>query len=275
MTPRSAVPSSDVGRRAFLLAGATAGLAWLTPRGVLAATDPPSPAHAGGPPLLRVPAFTENGAKVPLTIQMDHPMEADHHVTVVRVVNDRDPIPSKGEFHFTPANGQVYLVYQARLDDGHSVVRVQAECSRRQQWSNTGTLQVASGGGGCAGAAPPPELRSAEIRPPVIRLPHLVRGRRLEPGHIIDVQVKLKHPVWTGLAQRNGQFVPVTEPFFLTEMDVFYGGRRVSRFVMTPALADDPLITFRLRPEDEGILRVVLRNNRGLVLEATQPIRFG
>jgi predicted secreted protein len=274
MTLRSGVPSSDVGRRAFLLAGATAGLAWLTPRGV-SATDSPSASHPGGPPLLRVPAFTENGAKVPLTIQMDHPMEADHHVTVVRVVNDRDPVPSKGEFHFTPANGQVYLVYQARLDDGHSVVRVHAECSRRQQWSNIGTLQVASGGGGCAGAAPPLELRSTEIRPPVIRLPHLVRGRRLEPGHIIDVQVKLKHPVRTGLAQRNGQFVAVTEPFFLTEMDVFYGGRRVSRFVMTPALADDPLITFRLRPEDEGVLRVAFRNSRGLVLEATQPIRFG
>ncbi|HEU5304595.1 MAG TPA: thiosulfate oxidation carrier complex protein SoxZ, partial [Gemmatimonadales bacterium] len=147
--------------------------------------------------------------------------------------------------------------------------------SRGQQWSNTGTLRVASGGGGCAGAVPGPDQRSTEIRPPVIRLPHLLRGRRLEPGDIIDVQVKLKHPVRTGLAVRDGQFVPVSEPFYLTAMEVLYGGRPVSRFVLTPALADDPLITFRLRPEDEGLLRVVFRNSRGGVYEATQPVRFG
>lgn len=271
-------PSSRVARRVFLLAGAAAGLAWLGPqhRGESAAASPSRLSdHGGGPPLLRLPPFTENGAKVPITVEMDHPMAADHHVTAVRVVNDRDPVPAKGEFHFTPANGQVYLVFQARLDDGYSMVRVGAECSRGQRWSNTGTLQVASGGGGCAGAAPAPDQRSTEIRPPVIRLPHLLRGRRLEPGHIIDVQVKLKHPVRTGLAVRDGQFVPVSEPFYLTEMDVLYDGRRVSRFVMTPALADDPLITFRLRPEDEGLLRVVFRNSRGAVFEATQPVRFG
>ncbi len=275
MTPSLPAPPSRVARRAFLLAGA-AGLAWLGPwrQGAPAAAAPPRVCDHGSPHL-RLPALTENGAKVPITVEMDHPMEADHHVTVVRVVNDRDPVPSKGEFQFTPANGQVYLAYQARLDDGPSMVRVGAECTRRRQWSSTAKLQVASGGGGCAGTAPAPDQRSTEIRPPVIRLPHLLRGRPLEPGQIIDVQVKLKHPVRTGLALRNGQFVPVTEPFFLTEMEVLYGGRRVSRFVMTPALADDPLITFRLRPEDEGLLRVVFRNSRGAVFEATQPIRFG
>jgi sulfur-oxidizing protein SoxY len=275
MTPSVPAPSSRVARRAFLLAGAAAGLAWLGPRhrDGSAAASPPRLCDQSSPHL-RLPALTENGAKVPITVEMDHPMEADHHVTVVRVVNDRDPVPAKGEFHFTRTNGQVYLAYQARLDDGYSNVRVEAECTRRQQWSSSGKLQVASGGGGCAGAAPAPDQRSSEIRPPVIRLPHLLWGRRLEPGHIIDVQVKLKHPVRTGLALRNGQFVPVTEPFFLTEMEVLYGSRRVSRFVMTPALADDPLITFRLRPEDEGLLRVVFRNSRGAVFEASQPIRF-
>jgi sulfur-oxidizing protein SoxY len=268
-----------VARRAFLLAGAAAGLAWLGPgrRAPAAAAPPASPAgaDAGGSPVLRLPRLTENGAKVPITVEMNHPMEPGHHVTSLRVVNDRDPVPSKGEFRFTPANGQVYLAFQARLDDGHSTVRVSAECSHGHRWSSAGPTQVASGGGGCAGAAPGPELRSQAIRPPVIRLPHLVRGQRLAPGHIIDVQIKLKHPVRTGLELRGIRWVQATEPFYLTQMEVFYRETQVSRFLMTPALADDPLITFRLRPQEEGLLRVAFRNSRGAELDATHPLRFG
>ena len=281
MEPEQPAASSRVARRGFLLAGAAGGLAWLGLRrwgpsaAASASSASSSSSDRSGPPVLRLPPLTENGAKVPITVEMDHPMEANHHLTTIRVVNDRDPVPSKGEFRFTPANGQVYLAFQARLDDGHSLVRVGAECNRGQQWANTAKIQIASGGGGCAGAAPPPSQRSADIRPPVIRLPHLVRGWRLEPGHVIDVQVKLRHPVRTGLARRDGQFVPVSEPFFLTEMNVLYRERPVSKFVMTPAVADDPLITFRLRPQDEGLLRVVFRNSTGAELEATQSIRFG
>lgn len=265
-------PPSPVARRAFLLAGVTAGLAWLAPARASAAGA--SSSHTGEPPVIRVPRLTENGSKVPITIEMNHSMELSHHVTSFHVVNDRDPIPSKGQFHFSPANGVAYLAFQARLDDGRSAVSVGAACSHGQQWSADGAVQVASGGGGCAGHAPPPSQR-VEIRPPVIRLPHLVRGTRLEPGDVIDVQVKVKHPVRTGLALREGRFVPVTEPFYLTEMDVVYRDRRVSRFAMTAAVADDPLITFRLRPYEEGRLHVVFRNNRGAMLDATHEVRFG
>ena len=229
----------------------------------------------GEPPVLRLSRLTENGAKVPVVVEMTHPMEPDHHLASLRVVNDRDPIPSKGEFHFTPTNGHVYLAFQVRLDDGRSTVQVSAHCNRGRRWSTAREIRVAAGGGGCVGPVPLTDRGESEIRPPVIRLPQRLRGQPIEPGQTIDVQVKLKHPVQTGLALRDGQFVPVAEPFYLTGMDVFYGGARVSRFVLTPALADDPLISLRLRPWDEGLLRVVFRNSRGAELDATHPIRFG
>jgi hypothetical protein len=206
---------------------------------------------------------------------MNHPMEPEHYLATVRVVNERDPIPSKGEYHFTPANGHVYLAFQARLDDGLSTVRVGAECSRGRQWSTLREIRVAAGGGGCAGPLPARDRGEHDIRPPVIRIPQLLRGQPIEPGQIVDVQVKLKHPVRTGLVQRDGRWVPATEPFYLTGLDVYFGSARVSRFVLTPALADDPLITFRLRPRDEAPLRVVFRNSRGAELDASHPIRFG
>src|SRR5437899_10723512 len=60
-------------------------------------------------PLIRLPTTTSNGAKVPIVVEMSHPMEPDHCIARLEVTNERDPIPSKGVFHFTPANGQVFL----------------------------------------------------------------------------------------------------------------------------------------------------------------------
>ena len=68
---------------------------------------------------------------------------------------------------------------------------------------------------------------------------------------------------------------PSVRAFYLTEMAVFLGAARVSYFRLTPAVSDNPLITFRLRPRVESVLRVVLRNNRGARFEAEHPIRFG
>jgi sulfur-oxidizing protein SoxY len=268
--------SIRVGRRAFLAGGVVAGAALLhaRPSAADAARAAGSP-EASEPPTLKLPRLTENGAKVPVIVEMAHPMESEHHLASVRVENERDPIVSKGEFHFTPANGQAYLAFQARLDDGVSAVRVAAECSRGRQWSAAREIRVAAGGGGCAGPLPARDREEHDIRPPVIRIPQELRGQPIEPGHVIDVQVKLKHPVRTGLVQRDGRWVPETEPFYLTGLDVYVGSARVSRFVLTPALSDDPLITFRLRPREEALLRVLFRNSRGAELEASHPIRFG
>ncbi|MGH2604500.1 MAG: thiosulfate oxidation carrier complex protein SoxZ, partial [Dehalococcoidia bacterium] len=121
---------------------------------------------------------------------------------------------------------------------------------------------------------PREERAAVEIRPPVIRLPHAVRNEPIAPGQVLDVQVKIQHPVRTGLERRGGAWVQVAEPFYLTEMDVFLGAERVSHFALTPAVSDNPFITFRLRPRRAGLLRVVFRNNRGARLEAEHPIRF-
>jgi desulfoferrodoxin (superoxide reductase-like protein) len=258
-------------RRLLIMGGTTAALAVV--RGVEA--DPVTALASEGEtaPTVLVPTATENGAKVPIVVAMDHPMEPAHHVTSIHVVNERDPIPSKGVFHFTAGNGHAYLIFQARLDEGENTVRVLGGCNRGGQWSGGGSVRVATGGGGCTGAAPVRSL--GDIHPPVIRIPQVLRGRPVEPGQVIDVQVKIKHPVRTGLGLRGGQYAQVSEPFYLTSIDVFYGPDRVSRFLLTPALSDDPFITFRLRPREEGVLRVVARDSRGAELEGAHPIRFG
>ena len=266
---REATPASaGLTRRGFLgLAPAAVGL-WLRP-----AWAEPSEDHL---PVLRVPAFTRNGPKVPIVIEMAHPMTPEHHITSVHVANESDPISSKGTFHFTPANGRVYLAFQARMHEGSSEVSATAECNRHGSWSTTRPIEIPEGAGGCSGTAPKTVGRAggADIGAPVIRIPELVERGRIRPGELIHPQLKMRHPNRTGLVFRDGKFVAESEPIHLDVMEVHYGSERVSWFSMTSALSDDPFITFALLARHEAPLRIVLTNNRGQQFEATHQIRF-
>src|SRR5207247_4108594 len=106
--------------------------------------DAGSPSEGPYPPTLRLPAFTSSGAKVPLAVEMSHPMDPGHYVTSLSVVNERDPVPLKGVFHFTPLNGQVYVAFQIRLDHGASEVAATAECSRHARWQTARAITIRS-----------------------------------------------------------------------------------------------------------------------------------
>jgi predicted secreted protein len=261
-------------RRAFLaLGGAAAGLL-VEAAGRGARGDPQGTDAAHHLPEIRLPILTENGAKVPIVVEMAHPMEAAHYIRSLEIRNPSDPIPSKGTFEFTPANGHLYLAFQARLHDGVSEVTAVVECSRYGRYAAAGAVKVAEGAGGCAAPTPPAPAASDAIHPPAIRIPRLVREGRLRSGEVVDVQVTMRHPSRTGLALRDGVFVQVGEPFFLSELVAWYGDERISRFALTPALSDNPLITFRLRATRAEPLRVVLTNSRGQRFETVHPVRF-
>ncbi|GIX48456.1 MAG: hypothetical protein KatS3mg131_2667 [Candidatus Tectimicrobiota bacterium] len=223
-------------------------------------------------PVLRVPATTRNGAHVPIVVEMDHPMHPDHYVASVHLRNDSDPIPSKGIFHFTPANGRVYLAVQARMHSGTSTVQAVAVCTQHGRWVEQRAITIPEGAGGCATAAPAAAAAPSALHPPVLRIPALVARRPIHQGDIIHVQVKIKHPSHTGLAFRDGTFVQVSPPFYLEEMRVFYGERLVSRYEMTPAISDNPFITFALRVTEAAPVRVVFTNNHGQQFEAVTSL---
>jgi desulfoferrodoxin (superoxide reductase-like protein) len=272
----------DLARRGFLgWAAASAGLLALPGR-----TAPSERRLAGDParltaferqhlPVLALPAHTAQGSKVPVAVEMTHPMEPGHYIRRIEVANPRDPVASKGVFHLTPGSGRVYLAWQLRLGEGRSEVSVTAECNRHGTWSSSRTVEVAPGGGGCM--ASPQALRrtgGAEVNGPVLRIPALIERGHILPGEIVRAQVKMRHPSRTGLVVRDDEIVR-EEPFFLEELEVRYCGQRVARFALTPALSDDPFITFAFRATRDGPLLVRLVNNRGREFEATRAIRLG
>jgi sulfur-oxidizing protein SoxY len=216
-------------------------------------------------PLLRIPAKTRNAHKVPIVVEMSHPMTPDHHVTKVDVVNERDPVPSMGTFRFTPESGAVYVGFQARMADGDSEVMVTAECNRHGAWSTRRRITIAEDPEGCSATAPPrARTAGSDVHPPEIRIPELVERRRIRRGDVIHPQLKIRHP--------NG--IGISGSLHLTDLEVWFAGRRVSRFELTRALSDDPFISFALLASREGILQVRLANNHGQRFEAAHEIVF-
>lgn len=256
------------------------GLAAATAAGLMAepltriAQAQETPTDATHRPMLRVPAGTSNGARVPIAVDVPHPMEPSHRITALEVVNPRDPLPLKGTFHFSAANGRAWVAFPARFDEGAAAVIATAECGRHGRFSATAPVTIAPGAGGCAGG-PPAVVAPDEIRAPVIRIPQLVADGWISAGAMIDVQVKIKHPTRTGLALEGGRWVQASTPFHLTQMDVVYGDEPVSRFLLTAALSDNPMITFKLRAVRQAPVRVTLVNTRGERFEAMHAIRFG
>jgi sulfur-oxidizing protein SoxY len=283
MTRRSTSRAHCISRRGFLELTSTAAGLWIAPawarpaRTYFVADDPAhlSPLEREHLVSLRVPAKTRNGHKVPIVVEMSHPMTRDHQITSLEVVNETDPIPSKGIFHFTPSSGVVYVGFQARMDEGDSQVTVSADCNQHGRWAARRSISIAEGAGGCSGTAPPwARTAGADIHPPEIRIPELAERREIRGGDVIHPQLKIRHPNRTGLVEQDGEFVRASEPLYLKEMEVWFGGELVSRFEFTPALSDDPFITFALLVSREAALEVRLANNRGERFEAAQDIRL-
>lgn len=266
----------EISRRQFckwssslVLAGISTGVE----NALVLAREPAGALKERHTPRLILPASTRNGDHVPVALKMNHPMEAGHYIRRVEFLNKTDPIPSKGVFHPTPANGQTYFAFQARIDAGVSSMVAIAECNLHGTWSGRHQITIPAGQGGCATAGAPGRPAPAEeILPPQIRIPELVRRGRLAKGELAEIQVKFKHPSKTGLAYENNQFIQVEEPFYVASMQVFYGERLVSRYEMTAGLSDNPFLKFMLKLTEQKPLRVVFTNSRGRQFSAVTEV---
>jgi sulfur-oxidizing protein SoxY len=233
------------------LAGAAA--AW--PPGTWAAG--PDPGHRV---VVDVPILADDPAAIPLTVSVDHPMEADHHIKRLEVVLASDPVPRKGVFDFTPRSGRASIAYQLRSGQGGELV-VAAECSRHGRFEARQTVRVAAGG--CAVA--PGTVDRERGGSPSVR-----SDGRVKAGEAVAVWASLKHTSHTGLAERKGTFVQERAPYFVERVTVFVGDERVSEFQLTPAVSPYPKLRFFVRGAPDKTLRVVFVNNRGERWEASQ-----
>jgi sulfur-oxidizing protein SoxY len=246
----------DRSRRVLLLGGALTLLAPGRPRAQPALERE----HRA---VIDAPTLAEDPGAVPLQVSVNHPMEPDHFIRSIEIRLDNDPVPNKGTYLFTPANGQAGVAFHMRSGAG-GVLKVTAECSRHGRFIATKEIRVTEGG--CAG---PPDMSRDRLGNPRIRFPESIR-----PGEIVQVRAKVDHNSYTGLILKGGKHVREAPEFFVKQTLVFFDDQRVSEFQMTSAVSANPLIRFPLRVTRGGTLRVVFINNEGQRWEASHQIRL-
>ena len=245
----------NISRRTVFLG---APLVLLAPRRLYAQPDL-GRAHR---PVIDTPTLAEDPSAVPLQVSVNHPMEPEHSIRSIEIRLDNDPVPHKGTFLFTPANGQAAAAFHMRSGAG-GVLKVTAECSRHGRFVATKETRVTEGG--CAG---PPDMSRDRLGAPRIRLPESIRT-----GEIVQVRAKIDHNSYTGLVLKSGKYVREAPEFYVKQMLVFLDDQKVSEFQLTSAVSANPLIRFPLRVTRAGVLRVVFTNSEGQRWEATQRIQ--
>lgn len=149
----------SLSRRAFLKAAALIGLIGsiipdiLMPKRVSAAEHGKKAANlqkltseeAIHIPKVDIPAIAEDGSMVPIVVSVNHPMEPDHYIKSIHIIDDLSAIPSKGLYRFTPANGEAYISTRIKLPES-TTVRAIVECNKHGKWENGADIKVTVGG---------------------------------------------------------------------------------------------------------------------------------
>jgi sulfur-oxidizing protein SoxZ len=95
---------------------------------------------------------------------------------------------------------------------------------------------------------------------------------KVRPGEIMEVTVRLDHPMESGIRKNTitGQTLP---RFYVKQMEVFYGPKKVSWMELTPGVSHKPMIKFKLAAGRGGRLKVRITNNRGQQFEESVLVK--
>lgn len=95
---------------------------------------------------------------------------------------------------------------------------------------------------------------------------------RIGRGDTIIVNSIVSHPMDTGFFRtRDGDPIPA---YFIAEVTVSYADREILRCEWTSGISRDPVLTFALTADKEGLLTMVWKDNKGATYHQTVTIAF-
>ncbi len=209
---------------------------------------------------LDLPAVTQDGSAVPLTVTIDHPMTADHYIESLHLFASGNPSPEVAEFSFSPLAGEARLSTRIRLDGTQNVIALAR--TNRGEWL-AGAREVRVTVSGCltqAGAFDGDDFMRTRVRAP----------NRLRRGEAAEIRTLINHPMETGLRKdADGQAVPER---ILTEFRARVAGQPVIHAKFHRAVAANPYLLFHVAPGQAGTLDLEWTEDTGKTATATAEI---
>jgi len=96
---------------------------------------------------LTTPPLAENGAVVPVNVEVASPMSEEDHVKSIAIIIDNNPEPHVMTVHFSPDSGAAYLAVRLRMAKS-SLVRAFATMSDGVVYTASRPVKVTIGGCG-------------------------------------------------------------------------------------------------------------------------------
>ncbi len=94
---------------------------------------------------LGLPPLSENGAVVPLTVEVESPMTAEDYVQAIHVFATKNPTPGIGTYRLSPASGRAQVQTRIRLASDQTVIAL-VELSDGTVLRQTADVRVTVGG---------------------------------------------------------------------------------------------------------------------------------
>lgn len=213
---------------------------------------------ADGLVALEAPTRAEDAALVPLTVRLTLPPGDPRSFKAVTVVIDENPAPMAGRFSFGEGQKDFALSLRARVNS-YSYVRAVVETSDGALHMTKAFVKAA---GGCSAPATKDTAES---------IAHLgeMRFRSFAATGKDEAQVQIRHPNFSGL-QMDEATRGYTPAWFVREVEITQGGRRLLAMEGGISISEDPTFRFTYHPSAEPVT-VRAEDTEGKVFTHTFP----
>lgn len=214
---------------------------------------------------LDLPAHSDAGTSVPMTVTVDSPMTASDYPRVLGLYASGNPRPRIATVAFSPLMGLAQLSTRIRLNSAQDVVGV-AQMTDGSFWQARQRVTVAFGACNTAGESdklPPDWQPQTKIAVP----------KAAAAGGLVMVRTVITHPMETGLRlDAHNAYLPLWIIHrFICRLD----GVEVINVKLEPAIATNPYLAFPVRADRAGVLEFEWQDSKGPVYTRTAPLSVG
>jgi sulfur-oxidizing protein SoxY len=184
----------------------------------------------------------------------------------VYLVIDNNPGPLAGRFTFGPGADPRTLKVRMRVNT-YTDIHAVAETPDGRLYS---TAKFVKASGGCSAPAGADDAKALQDL-------GQMRVRLLDEfaaGRPMQAQLMIRHPNFNGM-QMDQLTRYYTPAHFIRTIDVSHGDQHVLRVESDIALSTDPVIGFGFVPRQQGELKVVVRDSKGLTFERAFSVPAG
>ncbi|MEQ1882647.1 MAG: quinoprotein dehydrogenase-associated SoxYZ-like carrier [Burkholderiales bacterium] len=206
----------------------------------------------------------QDATTVPIMVKAEIDQTEAEYIKSIYLIVERNPSPTAGVFHFTPASGRARVETRLRFED-FSFVRAVAEMNDGRLYMSQRWVKAA---GGCSAPMGKNRMPAALLGKMKLRFDE----ENLSYSKPNLVQLMIRHPNESALA---ADFDPEQVPQFVRSVKVSYEGQTVLDAQVDFSLSDNPNFRFYFTPERRGELKIEVEDTHDLKFKHSIPLSEG